>query len=246
MPHSPRNMDNSLMLDLKNFLDNNDFVAMYKSYDWGNDNFRNGFRDILDLEIQLSKSLNRQGIRLEDVKAIARWGKLKNPKRISGKEIVLDQKLLNILSDEENMLLASYPTLPLCALQESITKGIGPTYFSKILLFAFPEEYGAIDTRCVRVFGKGDLKSQQHDWINLRARNNGYGWYIPAYQADWPSGYGLWIDILRFFSEHLSIRSINCPHPSAFIREGLRVPNKWACADVQTALFAYASSIINR
>ena len=56
MPHSPRNMDNSLMLDLKNFLDNNDFVAMYKSYDWGNDNFRNGFRDILDLEIQLSKS----------------------------------------------------------------------------------------------------------------------------------------------------------------------------------------------
>ena len=84
MPHSPRNMDNSLMLDLKNFLDNNDFVAMYKSYDWGNDNFRNGFRDILDLEIQLSKSLNRQGIRLEDVKAIARWGKLKNPKRRLG------------------------------------------------------------------------------------------------------------------------------------------------------------------
>jgi hypothetical protein len=128
-------------------------------------------------------------------------------------------------------------------LENNIEKGIGPTYLTKVLRFGSPIEYGAIDTRCVRVFGEGDPTSQQHRWLRLHVRNYGYGWYIPRTQRDWPTEYGVWVNILRYFSQLLPG---DCPHPTAFKESGLRLRNEWACSDIEMALFAYASRFTAR
>jgi hypothetical protein len=129
---------------------------------------------------------------------------------------------------------------PLQALQ-SRTRGLGPTYLSKVLRFAVPEHYGAIDSRCVRVLGQGDPSAVQHDWLELRVRNDGYGWYIPKAQSAWPSDYGLWLAILHYVAFNLKVP---CPHPRAFIEKRLRREGRWACADVEMALFTYATRFV--
>jgi hypothetical protein len=238
MSFPPRELPEQLILDLSNFLGRNDFVELYKSYSWGDDSYANGFPCILSLEAQLIKSDMGRGISLQDARDIANWGKLRNPKQITGNDIVLPRNTLHTDGGSPPDILRLQPIGPVCTLEDNITKGIGPTYLSKLLRFGLPQEYGALDSRCVRVFGKGDSNTQKHDWLRIRVRNYGYGWYIPKTQATWPSGYGLWIDILRFFSEKLPD---NCPHPQGFVSSDLRFKNKWTCADVEMALFTYAS-----
>jgi hypothetical protein len=233
-----RKLPNQLSSDLANFLNNNDFIELYKSYSWRNDTFKNGFPDILRLETQLTKSDRNDGISLEDVKDVAHWGQLRNAGRIAGKNIVLPPHTLNFYAKIPSESLRLHPTGPVATLEENIERGIGPTYLSKVLRFGQPSEYGAIDTRCVRVFGTGDPANTAVSWLTLRVRNDGYGWYIPKTQAAWPSGYGTWIDILRFFANSLPN---NCPHPKEFIELELRIENRWTCADVEMALFSYAS-----
>lgn len=109
------------------------------------------------------------------------------------------------------------PLMPLRTLQKNITKGVGPIYLSKILRFGLPQEYGAIDTRCVRVFGRGDTSACRHAWLALYVRNDGYGWYIPKNQAGWPKEYETWINILRYISFSLPE---DCPHPPGFMTSG--------------------------
>lgn len=122
-------------------------------------------------------------------------------------------------------------------LQDS-TKQLGPTYVSKVLRFALPVHFGAIDTRCVRMFGE----DSDHRWVSLKVVDYGYGPYIETASSRWPRGYGTWINILRYFAHHLPT---NCPHPQNFVDSGLRTKGVWTCADVEMALFAYASSITN-
>jgi hypothetical protein len=179
-----------------------------------------------------------RGISLQDVRDVANWGKLRNPGRIAGNYIVLPRNTLHTNNGGPTEILRLQPISPLCTLEENITSGIGPTYFSKVLRFGLPQEYGALDSRCVRVFGKGDPHAQRQNWLAIIVRNDGYGWYIPKTQAKWPSAYGIWIDILRFFAEKLPH---NCPHPQGFVNSALRLENKWNCADVEMALFTYAS-----
>jgi len=237
MAFAPTGLTQKLIEELIGFQNQHDFVTLYKSYSWRNDTYENGFPDILSLEELLLECDRNGGISLQAVRQVAQWGKLRNPARIEGKAIVLPQRTLHETGTISSHALAFNPIEPIRLLESNIDKGIGPTYFSKVLRFALPREYGAIDTRCVRVFGEGDHLSQQHRWLNLRARNDGYGWYISTQKA-WPSSYGMWVNILRFFSQQLSA---NCPHPPAFIQSGLRLQNEWACADVEMALFTYAS-----
>lgn len=238
MPFPPRNLPEQLCLDLDHFITSNNLVELYRSYVWGNDTFQAGFPDILRLETQLARSDQSQGISLDDVKDVARWGQLRNPGRIAGNDIVLPPNTLHTDTGNPVEPLRRHPMGPICSLEENIAGGIGPTYLSKVLRFGLPQEYGAIDTRCVRVFGRGDSPTQRHDWLSIRARNDGYGWYIPKTQSAWPSGYGQWIDILRFLAHRLPP---NCPHPPEFVALHLRSRNVWTCADVEMALFTYAS-----
>jgi len=238
MPFPPRELPGQLILDLDDFLNRNNFVGLYKSYSWDNDTYANGFPGILRLETQLIRSDIDRGISLQDVKDVANWGKLRNPRQIAGNDIVLPRNTLHTNNGNPPEILRLQPMGPVCTLEENVTKGIGPTYLSKVLRFGLPQEYGALDSRCVRVFGEGDHHTQQHNWLTIRVRNDGYGWYIPKTQAAWPSSYGIWIDILRFFSSKLPD---SCPHPQEFVAGGLRLRNVWTCADVEMALFTYGS-----
>lgn len=238
MPFPPRALPEQLILELNNFLNRNDFIDLYRSYSWYSDTYANGFPGILGLEEQLIRSDMDRGISMQDVRDVANWGKLRNPGQIVGNYIVLPRNTLHTNTGSPHKILWHQPISPVCTLEENITKGIGPTYLSKVLRFGLPHEYGALDSRCVRVFGEGDPHTQKHNWLAIRVRNDGYGWYIPKTQANWPSGYGIWIDILRSFSNKLPD---SCPHPHEFVATGLRFRKKWTCADVEMALFTYAS-----
>lgn len=236
MPFPPINIENELRIKLDHFLSTIDFVTLFKSYAWSLDTFQDGFPDILRLEIQLMTSAENNGISLKDVKDVAKWGGLPKRGAITGQDIVLT------FDGDVRREINHHPTLPIIELRKKITKGIGPTYQSKVVRFGLPEEYGAIDTRCVRVFGRGDPQNQRHDWLSLKATSYKNRWCINETQATWPDGYGSWINILRYFSQKLPN---TCPHPKTFEDSGLRSDNKWTCSDVEMALFTYASKIIN-
>lgn len=240
MPFPPLLMPH-LTAQLALFVKENDFPALYKAYSWRGDEHSTGFGHILALESRLTTNDQSTGITLEDVYAVAEWGAMRNRDRIAGSSIVLPPYSLHTVNGDASPTLLHSPTLPISQLRRGIIGGIGPTYLSKVLRFASPHEYGAIDTRCVRVFGQGDRANQKRNWIELRARNNGYGWYIPAGQASWPNEYGTWINILRYF---VSVLPRNCPHPTGFYECRLRQEGAWECADVEMTLFRYASQQI--
>jgi hypothetical protein len=240
MPFPSNGLSESLITELDAFLRQNDFVDLYKSYKWKKDNYNDGFPDILSIENTLIESDMNGGISLQDMLTVADWGKLRNPARIKGRDIVLAPRTLHNASAASSEVLALSPLERMLMLGRNIEKGVGPTYLSKVLRFGLPMEYGAIDTRCVRVFGEGDPGSQQHHWLNLRARNDGYGWYISKAQRAWPSAYGVWLNILRYLSQRLPN---NCPHPRSFVHSNLRSNNQWVCADIEMVLFTYASQV---
>jgi len=244
MPFPPLNLSVDLQNGLDVFFHEQDFVALYKSYRWQQDTYRNGFPHILNLEDSLRTAAVNNRITMQHVISVAHWGKLRNIKRVKGPEGTLKVALYQ-RNGSPFPELAKNPLPPIVSLQRQIT-GLGPTYLSKVIRFALPEEYGAIDTRIVRVFGRGDPASRQQNWLNLKARNYGYGWYIPKTQATWPSDYAKWLGILRFFASRLNEpRSpCPCPHPTNFIERGLRLQGVWGCADVEMAIFSYACQFI--
>ena len=233
----PRQLPPSLINQLNDFLKRIDFSELYKSYDWENDNHPDGFPEILSLEVQLGRSARNEGIVFDDIYAVAEWGNhttrnkircFKSPALSAGELYSLNGNPLNALRNT--------PTSPIKMLDRNTTY-LGPTYLSKVLRFAMPEQYGAIDTWCVRVFGEGDIRNGRHKWLSLRVINPDTRPSIPKQQKGWPIEYGKWINILRYFTHKLPA---NCPHPSAFVEKGLREKGKWTCADVEMALFAYS------
>jgi hypothetical protein len=244
MPFQSQGLGAGLIGQLQAFMANNDFLQLYQAYDWGNDSYANGFQDIFDLELRLSGNDRAGGISLDDVRAVADWGRLRNPGRVQGPDIALPPNTLNAMVGGPQVNLQNNPEEPTNALAN--VSGIGPTYQSKVLRFGQAQEYGAIDTRCVRVFGLGDPGAQQQEWLQLYARQSTHrgrpaGWYIPANQSGWPNQYATWINILRYFANQLPN---NCPHPENFVDRNLRVGGAWACADVEMALFTYASMYV--
>jgi len=244
MPFPPLNLPVNLQNGLDLFFQRQDFVAFYQSYKWEQDTYPSGFPEILSLENSLRTAAMKNRITMQDVISVAKWGKLRNIKRVKGPE-----GTLNVGLYQHNRLplsqLARDPLTPIVSLQRQVT-GLGPTYLSKVIRFALPEEYGAIDTRIVRVVGRGDQASRQQNWLTLRVRNYGYGWYIPKAQAAWPNDYAKWLNILRFFASRLNDphNPCPCPHPTNFIETGLRLRGVWTCADVEMAIFSYACQFI--
>lgn len=191
--HLPAEMEKSLSI----FLQRQDFVTLYKSYRWKRDTYSNAFPDIAELEGTFKTGAMKNELTIQNLISVAKWGGLRNISRIKATRSSI---AINLYGNDKRPLsqLGENPLLPLTSLQRQV-KGLGPTYLSKAIRFSLPEEYGAIDTRIVRVFGQGDRCSRQQDWLELKARNNGYGWYIPKAQPSWPSGYAKWLNILRFF-----------------------------------------------
>jgi len=180
------------------------------------DTWQNGFPNILRLEIKITKATKNNLLKKEDVLSVAEWENLRNVQRIKCPEsICIFEK------EHPDKKIEEDPSGLIRILQGKI-EGLGPTYLSKVLCFAIPSEFGAVDTRIVRVAGRGGPNSKQQDWLSLRARNDGYGWYIPKNQSAWPKEYSKWINILRFCAHFLNNSGKLCPQPEGFLTNDLR------------------------
>lgn len=222
---------------IESFLADHDLDSLYREYNWFQDTWENGFPDMLQLEVDLTTHAKQGYVRKTDIMKVAKWGRLPNRKRIQCPERI---RIALYDGDDLAEFFRIPPSAPLKTLRDSI-KGIGPTYLSKILMFSRPQLYGAIDTRLVRVFGRRDTDIEGFMWLSLEVRNYGYGWYIPESQASWPSQYDTWIEILHHIASLCNASGHKCPHPEKYIAIGLREKGIWIAADVETALFSYAS-----
>jgi hypothetical protein len=219
---------------LNQIIINLNFPDLFKSYTWVDDTWERGFPDLFRLEKEISSAARQNTLGRDHLVQIARWGKLPNINRIACPEPI---KIGLYQNDLPASWLLSAPHNTILLLQHQIT-GFGPTYISKLLHFAIPQVCGALDTRLVRVFGK---KAQEYQLLNLYATEMDGRWAIPATQAGWPSEYSTWIKILQSIADNLNNNRIECPHPQKYIESGLRKAGVWLPADVETALFAYAS-----
>ena len=238
-PFESRGLGQNLTSKLDRFLASYDFPRLYRSFSWKSDTYGAGFPGISSLELRLRGKTDQ--ITLTNIKAVKSWG---CPKGTSREEIegtsIRDQESLvlfgNRLSDIS--LIRENPGNPAGLLAESVNR-VGPTYASKVLRFVMPEQYGAIDTRQVSVFGEDGPDDNTRGWLPLRVMEGPNGRYIGSANSDsWFKGYGVWINILRYFAGKLPD---TCPHPDLFVEKGLRCKGIWAAADVEMALFALAS-----
>jgi hypothetical protein len=79
--------------------------------------------------------------------------------------------------------------------------------------------------------------------LNLTATQAKSGrWSIG--RDNWPSEFGTWLAILGHIAGTLNASGVTCPHPNQFITAQLRQQGKWLPADVEMALFSYASQAI--
>ncbi len=239
----PTRMDDDLVRELEAFLSDNDFPSLYKSYSWRNDTHSAGFPDIHRLEEQIGSHAKVSRVTLDDIVGIVCWGGSNSPITIRCPDsLVKFNTMFRTIVPPDNRRVSDDPHLMAMLLDKAVS-GIGPTNVSKVLRFAIPEKYGAVDSRCVRVFGLGDPAANAHDWIKLQAREDTPNrWNIQ--QHKWAEKYILWIDILGRLAQSLNEDRVRCPHPERFVKAGLRKRGSWTCADVEMALFAYASEVI--
>jgi hypothetical protein len=219
-----------------------DFSRLYKSYIWKHDSWERGFPDILRLEMEISLAAYEGRIVRDHLIAIANWGGLPNKGGIQCPDP------LGISLYQENGLPTPYlydePDHAVSIIRAQV-KGFGPTYIAKLLRFMSPYSFGALDTRLVRVFGYGNPDVQKIRLLNLTTTQTEGRWAISTTSGVWPKEYGTWVGALRYLANALNRSGISCPHPEAFVEQGLRnKENAWVPADVEMALFTYASQRI--
>ena len=227
---------------IESFLADHDLSSLYREYKWGVDTWENGFHDMRRLEVDLTRHAKRGYVTKTDIMKVAEWGRLPNKKRVHCPKLV---EISLYSADDRAEFFRTRPPTPLTSLRENII-GMGPTYLTKILMFSRPQLYGAIDTRLVRVLGIGDPDIEELRWLSLGVRRYGGQWYIPESQASWPSQYDTWIEILHHIAILCNSSGHKCPHPNEYTTIGLRERGIWLAADVETALFSYASKRLGR
>jgi len=229
-----KNLEPDTQQILEKILHDLNFADLYKKYEWKGDTHKKGFPDLYHLETTISNAAKTGCIRKHHLVEIAKWGKLRNAKGISCTEPL--GLVLYVKGQPAPYLLKE----PETAIKEidSLVKGFGPTYSSKLLHFAVPKVFGALDTRLVRIFGNA---APEFHLLNLDAVQSGDRWLIPPDQDGWPQEYGTWIAVLNNLAEQLNKRGTACPHPRIYYENDLREEGVWLAADVETALFSYAS-----
>jgi len=223
---------------ISTFLQEQDMPNLYRSYTWEGDTWKKGFPDLFRLEREISAAAKRYAINRDHLLQVAEWGKLPNKKGISCRSSL---KVTLYVDDTPACWLSREPENAVCILESQI-RGFGPTYCSKILHFAVPQVFGALDTRLVRTFGRGDDRTlHRYQLLDLSVSLSGNRWTIPSSQEGWPREYGTWVAILNHIAQTLNRDGIACPHPPCYTESGLREEGMWLPADVETALFSYAS-----
>ena len=235
-------LDSSVQTGIEKLLLKLDMPGLYRSYKWNKDTWERGFPDLFRLEQETSHTAREYTLSQNHLLQIAQWGRLPNKKRISC------QNPINITLYTNGLpagWLEREPEKAILILEEQI-HGFGPTYCSKLLHFAVPQIFGALDTRLVRTFGKGDPNTQRYPLLDLTATMSGGRWAIYSSQAGWPREYGTWTAILNHIAKTLNKNGIQCPYPQQYMQSGLRANGIWLPADVETALFSYASQVLGK
>lgn len=230
-------ISNNVQKEVDHLLTELDLRNYYCSYSWKSDTWQAGFPEICRLEREISNAALMGKIGKEDLLNIAAWGEYRNPGRIEC------QNNLNITLYHEGkpaFWLKNEIANVITAIQNQV-RGFGPTYSSKLLRFAVPQIFGAIDTRLVRVLGLGDPEVKKYHLLDLSAQPGYYGWGISKIQPGWPSEYAVWIAILHLIARRLNNDGIDCPHPEKILKGGFREQGQWIAADVEMALFRFAS-----
>jgi hypothetical protein len=213
----------------------------YESYTWNSRSPEDSHRELFDLEKEISTAAKLNCIKHSHLLKIAEWGKHPNKKKISGPDPL---NLILYDGGKPVVCLRFEPVNPICIIEGRIS-GFGPTYSSKLLHFAVPEIYGALDTRLVRVFGNVSKDTSSYPMLDLNVTRPKKGRpSIPRDQPNWPEEYGTWVAILNYYANVLNANRIYCNHPPYYYDAGLRMNNQWLPADVETALFSYASMVL--
>ena len=236
----PGILSENIRKNIEIFLAKNSLKDWYNSYNWDNDSKQSSFQNIVDLEIQLSQAAKNNTITSEHVMKIARWGahpmidKIRCNSRI---ELPLFE------NNKPAAWIKDNPAYGITLLRPQVYY-VGPTYMTKILRFSMPSEFGALDTRITRVFGRGDPLHSYIHFLELEAEDHAGKWFIKYPQPAWPSEYSTFIFILRTMVDYQNRSGIPCPHPEVLYNHGLRRRGVWECADVEMALFSFASERI--
>ena len=228
-------LSSSVQNEVDRLIGDLDYPRLYRSYEWKNDTYKNGFPDLFRLEQEISQAAKQNTLDKTHLMKIAEWGGLPNKKRISCKRPINIELYTNGLPAR---WLAKEPEKAISILQEQI-KGFGPTYYSKILHFAVPMVFGALDSRLVSVFGKGVPSKQRYSLLNLKVTRSGGRGSISTAKTGWPTEFGAWTVILNYIAQTLNHERIRCPHPDEYKLLKLRPNGIWFPADVETALFSY-------
>jgi hypothetical protein len=78
----------------------------------------------------------------------------------------------------------------------------------------------------------------------LKVTRSGKRWAISSSQEGWPREFGIWTAILNNIAKTLNKTGKPCPHPQKYYESGIRKKGIWLPADVETALFSYATRVI--
>jgi len=240
MPHDFIPLSQALRQSIDVFLKGQDLQRWYENYSWEGDTKGSGFRNIVDLELELTEAARHNRITCDHVMKIARWGGHPMIDKIK-----CNQKIdLDLYEDGEKAAwIRGDPAEGLRRIRPQVHY-VGPTYMTKILRFADPFDFGALDTRITRVFGLGDPAHQYMHLLDLEAEDKGWKWFIRYPQPAWPDEYSKFISMLRYMRMVLNNEGVCCPHPPVLYDHGLRTPGIWECADVEMALFSFASERI--
>ena len=223
------------------FLREQKMIDLYLSYKWEGDTYENGFSELFNIEKETLSAAKNNSYNLPLLKKIGRWGNHPNPESISSPDPL---NITLYLNGKPVPWLSKEPVNAICIIEGQV-HGFGPTFSSKLLHFAVPQIFGALDTRLVRIFGKNSEDSEPYQLLNLHVLRPKKGRpSIDPKQDGWPEEFGTWIVILHHMSEFLNKNEIFCPHPEHYIQAGLRERDKWLPADVETALFSYATQVI--
>lgn len=194
----------------------------------------------MNLEIELTDAARRNRITCDQVMKIARWGGHPMLEKIRFSK---DLDLPLYQAGSPAPWIRDDPAEGLRLIRPQVSY-LGPTYMTKVLRFSLPAEFGALDTRITRVFGLGDPKHSYVHLLDLEAEDKGWKWFIRYPQPAWPDEYSMFIFILRYMVQALNREEIRCPHPQVLYDHGLRIPGVWECADLEMALFSFASERI--
>jgi hypothetical protein len=213
----------------------------YQSYDWGRDNRRTQFRDIVRLECLMIDAAKRNCITRDHLLHIAQWGGHPSSDQIRCRNPIS----LPLYTDEGYAdWVITNPVKGIEILNPQMYY-FGKVFQSKLLRFVMPWEFGAIDKRICQVFGRGDPGSQYCELLSLEVEYNGKRWDLKYQQAGWPSEYGTWIQILRMIANEMNQSGTPCPHPELMYEMGLRKKGIWECADVEMAMFSFVSRLLS-